>query len=457
MTANPLRTLVVSLLVIGASTASAFAGPTFKGGRVTWKSVTTLRIDFSIQGTWRRDVYTGGNGQCINPLTLGVTACSGSDGLPDVGDVILENVGGTTFNAGDGTTIGSPLGALLYLVTSVDRASNLIYGSALDPAALPAIDVNVTHTYAEAGVYRGFLSGSDRMGAVESTSMHINNAGQAYRLETLVNVGAVTSASPLAAAAPIVKCAIDAACSFPIAPVDTTGKGLQFRLSRDFEAGPEGQFVQPGEPYATDASINASGVVTWNTIGATLAPGGSRTFYSTQITIESLSPAITGSIPPPLTGPAPVTDTIASKIALDFLIELVQASGEAPVFTSGPIGGVVSATAGKQVRFHVDAIDTDTGQTVTIAAYGLPAGAAVENTSRRGSARAALTWTPSLDQIGTHQVTFVVTDSSGLQRVGVTVIAVGTAPRRGGSRAEAAPAAEQPNSEETSPDAKPAP
>ena len=442
MTVNRLRTLVVSLLVIGAATASAFAGPTFKGGRVTWKSVTTLRIDFSIQGTWRRDVYTSGNGQCINPLTLGVTACSGSDGSPDVGDVILENVGGTTFNAGDGTTIGSPLGALLYLVTSADRTSNLIYGSALDPAALPAIDVNVTHTYEEAGVYRAFLSGSDRMGAVESTSMHINNAGQAYRLETLVNVGAVTSASPLAAVAPIVKCAIDAACSFPIAPVDTTGKGLQFRLSRDFEAGPEGQFVQPGEPHATDASINAAGVFSWNTTGATLAPGGSRTFYSAQVTIEALSPAITGSIPSPLTGPAPVTDTIASKIALDFLIELVAASGTAPVFTNGPIGEVVSATAGKRVRFHVDGSDADTGQTVTIAAYGLPAGATVESTGRRGSARGVLEWTPSLDQIGTHQVTFVVTDSSGLQQVGVTVISVG-APRRGGSGAGAAPAAEQ--------------
>jgi hypothetical protein len=421
---NTLRTLVVSLLIFGACSASALAGPTFKGGRVTWKSASTLRIDFSIQGSWRRDVYNSGNGQCINPLTLGVVACSGSDGLPDVGDVILENVGGTTFNAGDGTTIGSPLGSLLYLVTSVDRSANLIYGSALDPAALPAIDVNVTHTYEEAGVYRAFLSGSDRMGAVESTSMHINNAGQAYRLETLVNVGAVKSASPLAAAAPIVKCAIDAACSFPIAAVDTTGSGLQFRLSSDFEAGSEGQFVQPGPPHGTEASINAAGVFTWDTTGATLAPAGSRTFYSTQVTIESLTPAITGTIPPPITGPAPVTDTIASKIALDFLIELVEASGAAPVFGAGAIEEVSHATVGKRLRLSVDASDDDPGQTVTLNAYGLPGGAALDTNGRRGRVRGVLTWTPTAEQIGNHQITFVATDSSGLQRVGVAVLTV---------------------------------
>jgi hypothetical protein len=449
---NPLRTLVVSLLIVGVCSVSAFAGPTFKGGRVTWKSTSALQIDFSIQGSWRRDVYSSANGQCINTVTLGVIACSGADGLPDVGDVILENVGGTIFSPGDGSSIGSPLGSLLYLVTSVDRAANLIYGAALDPAALPSIDVNVTHTYQDAGVYRAFLSGSDRMGPVESSSMHINNGGQPYRLETLVNVGAPASASPLAATAPIVKCVIDAACSFPIAAVDTTGDGLQFRLSRDFEAGPEGQFVQPGPPHATEATINpASGVFTWDTTGATLAPSGYRTFYSAQVTIESLTPAITGSIPPPVTGPTPVTDTIASKIALDFLIELVEASGTAPVFSPGPIGAVSQATVGKRLRLTVEAGDADAGQTVTLNAYGLPAGSTLESSGRRGRVRGVLTWTPTGDQLGDHQITFVATDSSGLQQIGIAVITVDP-PRRGPKAATVTTSADEPGASE-----KPAP
>jgi hypothetical protein len=445
------RALLLSMVAQLVCSTHAMAGPTFKGGRVTWAAAATLRIDFSIQGSWRRDLYTPANGQCVNPLTLGVVACSGADGRPEVGDVIVENEGGTTFNPGDGTApIGSPLGALLYLVTSVDHASNLIYGSALDPASLPAIDVKVTHTYADAAVYRAFLAGSSRMGPVESSSVHVNNGGLPYRLETLVNVGG-PGASPLAAAPPIVKCAIDSVCGFQIRAFDPTGDGLTYRFSKDFEAGAEQQFAQPGPPHAPgSAAVDAAGTVGWDTTGALLAPPGMRTFYSSQVTIESLTPAITGSIPPPITGPVAVTDTIASKIALDFLIELVQASGVPPSFTGGPVGSVVAVTAGKPVRFTVEASDADPGQTLAMSAYGLPPGASLDEAKSRASrARGTFAWKPGAEHVGYHQVVFVVDDSGGRQLFGTVVIRVDPAAR--GPQASAAVAADEPAAAEAAP------
>src|SRR5690349_4295759 len=107
------RALLLSLLFAVVAIGQASAGPAFKGGRVTWSSSTTVRIEFLIESSWRRDVYTAANGQCVNPVTLGSIACSGPNGRPGVGDVIVENEGDTTFDPGDGTgAIGSPLGSL---------------------------------------------------------------------------------------------------------------------------------------------------------------------------------------------------------------------------------------------------------------------------------------------------------------------------------------------------------
>ena len=422
------RALVLSLLATVVAIGQASAGPVFKGGRITWSSVTTRRVEFVIESSFRRDVYTNANGHCVNPVTLAGISCSGADGRPEVGDVIVESEGDTTFNAGDGTpAIASPLGSLLYLVTSVDKTANLFYGSALDPASLPAVDTNVTHTYASAGVFRAFLSGSGRMAPTEGPSVHVNNGALPYRLETLVNVGAV-GASPLSAVPPIVKCGIDEVCDVRIGSFDPNRAGLAYRMSGDFESGAD-QFVQPGPPHATDAAdVNSSGRFTWDTTGAELAPPGGRTFYSSQVTIGSLTPAISGSIPPPVTGAAPVSDTIASKIALDFLIELVQASGAPPAFVSGPIGGARAIQVGKEARLAIDGRDPDTNQTLTMSAYGLPGGAQFVTISRGNLARGQFAWKPTTRDVGYHQILFVLNDSGNRQTFGTIVIKVEPAP-----------------------------
>ena len=172
-----------SLLLVAAVVCAplvAFAGPTFKGGQITWRSMSEFTIEFSIQNAWRRDAYSSANGRCVNPVTMTPVACSGADGFPEVGDVIVEAEGGTTFDPGDASgPIGSPFGPLLFLITSVDYSNNLAYGSALDPDLLPSIEL-VTHTYGAGGVYEAFIDSSDRMAGVEGSSTHINNGNGAF-------------------------------------------------------------------------------------------------------------------------------------------------------------------------------------------------------------------------------------------------------------------------------------
>ena len=60
---------------------SMVAGQTFKGGQVAWQASDALTIEFSIQGTWRRDAYSTANGRCISLARF--SDSSGSDWARD--------------------------------------------------------------------------------------------------------------------------------------------------------------------------------------------------------------------------------------------------------------------------------------------------------------------------------------------------------------------------------------
>lgn len=76
--------------------------------------------------------------------------------------------------------------------------------------------------------------------------------------------------------------------------------------------------------------------------------------------------------------------------------------------------GNYTATIGEQLRFTVTADDAD-GDPLTYSATGLPSGATFTGQT--------FTWTPSQNQVGTHQVTFRATDGrlSDAQTVTITV------------------------------------
>jgi uncharacterized repeat protein (TIGR01451 family) len=377
----------------------------FRYGHYFWSPLSGSGIEFTLQNAWRRDANP-----CIDPATQTAVACSAPDGLPAVGDVILESTGGTTFSTGDGSVIGSPLGPLEYLVTAIDPSQNFLFGLALDPTSLPVVDTTITHTYPASGDFLAFTDSCCRIGQL------VNNSNGGYRVETLVNVGTGNS-SPVSALPPIVQCPINAVCSFLVPGSDPDGDPLQFRLSTSAEASSTGGFTQPGPPFAPNAaSIDPStGQYTWDTTGATLAASGD-TLYSTQVTIEDRDP---------------VTGAAKSKVALDFIIKLTQVTGVPPQFDSPPTpacGSTLSAPVGNQLTFTVQASDADAGQTVTLNAAGLPLGATMNPPlpTAGNPVSSTFSWTPTGSQTGSHVVTFSATDDTGLQALCSVTIQVTT-------------------------------
>ena len=287
-------------------------------------------------------------------------------------------------------------------MTSFDPADNWIFGPALDPNSLPGppTDTLVGHTYAASGDYLAFTESGAR---ISGSGGHINNPDGIYRVETIVNVGTQSgNRSPVSNLPPIVSCPINALCSFQVPAADADGDPLTYRLSTSAEAGGGGGFTQPGPPQATNAAgISATGLYTWDTTGATLA-GSGNTYYSTQVTIEDRDGA----------------NAVKSKVALDFLIQLVTVVGNPPVFDSPPTpacNSTQTTTVGGTLTFTVQASDPDMGDIVTLNATGLPPGATMTPPlpTSGNPVSSVFSWTPGAP--GTFVVTFTATDQTNQQ------------------------------------------
>jgi hypothetical protein len=117
----------------------------FRFGHLTWTpqpDISPTTVKFNLTASFRRNGYPG----------------SGSDGLPVIGDIITETIGGTGIDFGDGTSTGT----LQFQVTAYSVTENWINAVALDPGGgTPIIeaglvstsaagDVGVVHTYPSA-------------------------------------------------------------------------------------------------------------------------------------------------------------------------------------------------------------------------------------------------------------------------------------------------------------------
>lgn len=395
--------LLLALIVFLCGLTTAAHASHFRYGHYTWKSLGANVIEFTVQNALRRDGFA-----CKTPASGATVPCSGVDGLPGVGDVILETIGSTQFNFGDG---GPPTPILYYRVTSVDPAANWMFAIALDPAN-PA-RTTITHTYPAAGNYLAFTSSCCRISGLDAPNAHINNPDGGYRVETLVNIGSGNS-PPSSTLPPVVVCSINDLCQFYIPAGDANGDRIRFRFSTGAEASSFAPLAQPGPPYALHApTIDSFGLYSWDTTGATLGPAGLNTLYSTQITIEDLDPA----------------GNVKSKTAVDFLIQLVPKIGSPPVLNLPPIvtcPGTLSVVAGQTLTIPIAAADPDVGQTVQLNVVGLPAGATMTPALPviGNPVSSKLTWKPSLDQLGTTVITFTGRDSTGRQSLCSQTIAV---------------------------------
>lgn len=405
-----------ALLFVFAGKAAATH---FRYGHYTWKPISGNTVEFSIQNAFRRNGYS-----CRNPGTLAVVPCSTPDGLPGGGDIFVEFIGATQFNPGDGSTpVGSPLGPLMYLVTSIDP-DNWLFGLALDPAALPTLKPTITHTYSAPGNYLAFTDSCCRISSLFLGNTHINNPDGGYRVETRVNVGTGNS-PPVSTLPPIVVCPTNDVCQFFIPAGDANGDRLRFRLSASAEASSFGPFNQPGPPFASNTpSLDTQGLYTWNTTGATLGPAGTNTLYSSQVTIEDLDPS----------------GQVKSKSALDFLVQLVPKIGVPPTLNLPPTiscPGTQTLVVGDTLIITISGSDADSGQTVQINVVGLPLGATMTPPLPivGNPVSSTFSWTPTADQVGTTVVIFTARDNTGQQTLcaqTINVLARGEAGRMTG-------------------------
>jgi hypothetical protein len=381
--------LPLALWAVGAASPAGATHSHFRYGHYTWVPGAGNDIVFTVQNGWRRTANS-----CVDVSTNQYTSCSAPDGYPAVGDVIVEDTGGTVFDPGDGSpVIGSPLGPLYYLVTSIDPdpAEDWLTGSALDPNSLPAIDTSITHTYPAPGNYVAFTDSCCRIGTLV-------NATGSYRVETIVNVG-TGNRSPVSALPPIVNCPVDAQCSFSVPGSDPDSDTLTFRFSTPSESGIPNQ---PGPPFAPNAATidPNTGQYNWDTTGA----GGAGSLYASQVTIEDRD----------------ATGSLKSKVAVDFIIKLVTVQGAAPVFDSPPTpacGTTHTVRLGRTITFTVQASDADAGQTVTLNASGVPAGATHTPPlpTSGNPASTTFSWTPTRAQVGTHVISYSAVDDVGQQ------------------------------------------
>lgn len=407
--------IVVSALAIGTGTAHATHE---RAASISWSAGGGNTVDFFVQSAWRRSGFT----TCRNPAspTLASMACTGPGGLPGVGDVIVETVGDTRLNFGDGSDIGSPGpgGGLAYQVTSIDTTSDWLFGQAIDGASLPdaspPLDTAITHTYASSATVTAFIQDCCRLAASSGNNRHINNPDGNYRVETIVNPGGGNS-PPTTSMPPIVLCPRNGICTFAVPAADANNDTITFRLSTDAEAAGSGNtFNQPGESDpSSNASINStSGLYTWNTTGATLGPSGTNTYYSTQVTIEDRDGG----------------NNVKSKIAVDFIIQLVEQAGVPPTFGQPTCGSTINVDPGNAVNFNVQASDPDFGQTVTLNVAGLPPGATMTPglPTTGNPVSSNFSWTPTVANTGAHVVNFTATDSASLQASCAVTIQVDT-------------------------------
>ncbi len=404
----------------------------FRYGNLTWVPAASpaRTVNFQLTDAFRRTASPSFD-PCVSPSnTATIVACTGpgpkfcaSGGsvgascatnstcggsnicspLHGVGDVIREDIGGSQLDFGDGSHTPAGSAPLVYVVTSIDTTNQWSFGKALDPAGLPAIDTDITHTYGgTTASFTAQVNDCCRISAAVSPNGHINNPDKGYTLSTTVTFTGNTC--PVSTQIPIVTCPINAVCTFAVPGSDVNGDTLRWRLAAPTEANSGNQggaFVQPGPPQATNAAtINSStGVYTWNTTGATLAGSGLNTLYSTQVIIEDL------------TGPG---GAVKCPTPVDFLIQLV------PQVNNPPVCNVTSpqtVLAGANLSFGVSASDPDSGDIVTLTGAGLPVGSTMTPSlpATGNPVSSTFSWTPGANGVGTVLVQYAATDQANQQ------------------------------------------
>ncbi len=359
--------LMVSILAFSMESSASH----FRYGHLTWQKVSGNIVRFTLTDAFRRSGYNGG--------------------AVAIGDIITENIGGTSLSFGDGNNTG----VLQYIVTAIDPAEDWLIGQALQPGS--STKTTIDYTYATPN-----NAGSPWVAEVNAsarTGVEQNNPNANYRLLTYVETVSGNT-SPSSSLPAIVKLTRSATSSFFVPGADPDpSSALRWRLATGLEAA-NGTFNQPSGLTVN----NLTGLVTWNTLATVL--GG---LYSCQIVIEDRDAA---------------TGAFRTQVPVDFLIEIVDCNPNniAPAFISPtPIcGSSMTVLENSPLSFIVSASDANGAQdVVTLNSGGLPSGATMSPVLpvAENPVSSTFNWTPGSGTAGSYVVTFSATDNCGSQTI----------------------------------------
>lgn len=420
----------------------------YRGGDLQWvvAGQTSGAVRFTLTMNWKRSSLVG---QCVD--TVGApTPCSRMDGAPASGDVFTVPTahGRTVLDFGDGTQ--SQQLFFLALSTSLTR-DNVVGQASVKPRIKSA---TILHLYpADPVSFVAAVRDSARIPDEGASGLnnHINNPGRGYALESVVNFQN-NNDSPAYGGGHLFKLKLGTVNQFALHVSDPDRDLLQWRLATQSEAGDSG-FLHPGPPFAPNAlTIDpVTGIVTWDTTGATLG-AGQFTLYSTQLVVEDVNPKLPFCIdacdvtlekrlldcqqnaPDPeacvleahaihgvcVTGCETTLGGAKSSVPIDLLLEMVFVSKTSPVIrvsNGARCRTLLFVDAGDTVTFDVTATDADPGDIVTMEALGLPAGATMTPAlpATGNPIVSSFSWTPTAADEGLHVLTFQGTDLAGRQ------------------------------------------
>ena len=289
--------------------------------------------------------------------------CTGPGGLPGVGDLILETIGNTRLNFGDGNDVGSPGpgGGLAYVVSAIDTANDWLFGGPSISSSRRWTRPSRTRTGRRRrdGVHPRPAAASRTPSQPPHQQSRWLVSHRDDRESRRRQLRRRPSSMP-----PIVLCPRSCLCTFSVPGADPDNDTITFRLSTDAEAAGTGSghnFNQPGRGRSLGErdDQHRRGSTPGTPPARRSRAVSDNTYYSTQVTIEDRD----GS------------NMVKSKIAVDFLILFVNRPGWRRRSPSPPAAARSTSIQAIRSATGARASDTDFGQTVTLNVAGLPLGA----------------------------------------------------------------------------------
>ena len=333
--------LTLSFLVIMLLISFEGHATHYRYGNISWSRVntSTRTITVTVTQAWRRSFF----------------------GAVNVGNVVPT--GTLLFGDGGNTPIN-------ITVTSLNLTDDWFYGS-------------FTTTYTYGGTGSSFTLSYSSNARISTLQ---NNANGNFSSQSIVNLVAGNTGSPISSTPPIINLPIgQAAAAFNIPAIDPDGGVLTFGLAT---------VAQTSAINPAGLAINASGNATFNTVGKLAGQLWQGAFV--------------------------ITDANGSNTIVDFMMFMV-APNTPPVFdysVTPANGAVFNINPGQNIAFGIKALDVDVGSTVTLSAVGLPTSNFTFTPVLPTTANPVTTnfsFTPSLSQLGIYIITYTATRNGGIQ------------------------------------------